>query len=296
MAHTGDYDIDITAELRRRGLPNFKRPEHVEIEFVSKMKRKADEAHRKGKPFISAATNNVLKHFGPRQSSRFSQDPEKAQQFLTRSGGFQDTVHLLRHVVTWGLTHVAAGALDVPSLFWFMLDILEIADAHGFQYAKTYSLTRLNKLKEAVDTFEVPGSVDEDARESSKRYLGDFLRSADTQLEQATLLGHLPRQPAPKADALPGPLARAWPDGTEERANATGSSHFEGGPKGNDEPKHKRQRGIETQICFNEDWARGWKCKDETCKRIHLDTRIAEDRERYARATSLSNKRSGGRR
>ena len=34
----------------------------------------------------------------------------------------------LRHLLTWGYSHVAVGAMDLPSVHIFILQILEISD------------------------------------------------------------------------------------------------------------------------------------------------------------------------
>ena len=80
-----DEAFDIQGALRRAGLDNFDRPEHIHEKFYAAAKKACAKAHAKGRPWVSDKTTDLLHSFAPYPSDRFDPDPTKAQHAAKRN-------------------------------------------------------------------------------------------------------------------------------------------------------------------------------------------------------------------
>ena len=263
-----DDDVfDITGALDDAGLHEFHRPEHIEQKLYGAAKQACKKAHRKGRPWVSEKTSDLLHGFVPNASDRFDPDPQRANR-LSQRKFFESFIHFYRHAQTWAFFHVAVGALSVSDAMWWLTDITELADARGEESAMRYVKTRLNAIKEDIVHFQTPKVVDETRREIAAGFLGQQLRLKDRSLEKeksvSSFKGH-------------GKLA-----GTFGKGDFGNSIKEIGFTDANLEHEAKPPRSVpppmSEQICLAHNPAKDKICPNwgNSCRRRHLDTTVAE--------------------
>jgi hypothetical protein len=259
-----DEFYDVSAHLKRAGLDVGRRPEHMRPHLMNRLQEQQGQADRKGRPYVSPATSELLRHWAPRPSPAFSLDPLRAADRLEqRAKQFEGPVHLLRHLLTWGLSHIAVGAFAHEDFWVFYMHVLEVMDARGFQTGRAYVFARLNQLVSLTEDFV--GSEDAAAdKVRAKGELRTFLRSCDDHLLQ-----HIQLESQP------------------QRSNQAGGASQHGTKEGGGEARRK--------ICFDHAPHLQKMCGAEKCDNIHLDTLTADGLDRYSRAKlkydSLADKR-----
>jgi hypothetical protein len=255
--------FDVRAAMQTAGFPDFDRPEHIPPAQLARMKEQADRHFTKARPFVSPATSNILKHFGPQASAIVHRDPTKAKaRQESRARAFESPTQLYRHLMTWGLSHTAVDAMDLPSLIAFVLSIMEIDDNHGFQTAQQYSLSRLNQLKDTIDLQANPSGTGTSDITAAKSFTGQFLRKTDEHL-LASLVTTRPSGTTggPKRDQgdHPGAGDTTKPNGGTPRLS---------------KPDNQ-------QICFDHRPHDSRPCARPNCARQHLDTSKPDQRTRF---------------
>ena len=105
-----DDDVfDITGALDDAGLHEFHRPEHIEQKLYGAAKQACKKAHRKGRPWVSEKTSDLLHGFVPNASDRFDPDPQRANR-LSQRKFFESFIHFYRHAQTWAQSNAASLA------------------------------------------------------------------------------------------------------------------------------------------------------------------------------------------
>ena len=207
-----------------------------------------EKAHTKGRPYLSAATGSLLKYWAPRPSAHFNIDPVKAKDRLTeRKNNFESQVRMQRHLLTWGLSHVGAGALDLQPFMQYYLHILEIFDAYDTSIGKQYMYVRMNLLIEDVENFTSTGATmsgsDEEKKKAAKDFVNTMLKKERQDILQSILI----------------------------------SAHHKGG-----HPKRPAEDHQDQQVCFSHNPAEGKTCSNQKeCKRQHLDTTRATELHKF---------------
>ena len=176
-----DEDIfDVMQAWEDSGVNLGPRPERIDGHLLGRLQEKVLRSHEKGRPHISAASTNLIKHWSPKATAYFNVNPAFAKDRLEgRKQAFEGPVQLLRHLMTWGLSHVAVKAFDFQPFLRFYLHIMEVMDANDIATAKTYLITRLHLLQEEIDVSTNSGTINPttgpDFHKTPKRFINDIL-------------------------------------------------------------------------------------------------------------------------
>ena len=307
-----DDTFDVTKGLADAGLGHFIRSEYVEPQRMARLSKSATTAINKRRPFVSQNAHKLLSSWVPMSTQCHGAHPDQARRSLTERKSFNSLAHFLRHKTTCLLAHVAVGVLDVPSLLWYLLEIIEFADAHGLEAAIAYDNGRTRQLQSIVDLHSSSvNSAAEQAQyrhqtdipkcetsDDAKKFMGRFLRRIDHELARDAAQGKIkPQKEPPKDDRdnhdrRDGKNRGAPRDRHRDRSRSKHRRDRQGDRdhKNRDDNKGGKGRGTPQQerpkyICFDHHPATGKKCPNgDSCQKQHLDTKNADDLARYDKA------------
>jgi hypothetical protein len=257
--------------MKSKGFWTWTRPETLEPSSLAKMKEHHQRMLDNGRPYVSYGTSNLLKIFAPRPSTYFDRDPARAAEKVeARSKAFEGAIHFLRHLTTWGMSHVAIGAFHLHNFWTFHMHITEVIDCYGFPIGQNYALARLNIIQQSVDlTLSAPRPAQPSGQPpSASTTVGLLLIHEDYALLQHLLLNHR----------------------RDTRTSASVKPH------GADSPSKGQQASRRaTQVCFLHDAAGKKSCPDQKRRgRLHLDTSKPSEKERFDKAKSAHDARVAG--
>ena len=262
--------FDITSVMKSKNFPRWGRSETLEPSTMARMREAMARHVEKGRPYVSFATGSLLKHFSPRPSAIWDQDPVRASERIdARSRAFESPIQLIRHLKTWAHVHIAIDAMSLHNYLLFELHILEILDAHGTAVGQQYLMTRLNQMKDEVDlTMSLPS----EAPRTGSNTLNRLLLEENPAILQNILINFGKRKSDHHYDK-DTPVKDRDPKGKGK------------GKEGNI-PKH---------VCFDEDARAKTICsrKGKGCDKTHLDTSNSEDAIRWDKAKVASTRFRG---
>ena len=304
-----DETYDITKGLREAGLGTFTRTEYIDPHRLHRMHKQAEKDLNRSRPYISTNSHKLVASWIPQATKVHGPQPDRARRALNDRKHFNSLAHFLRHKATMLLSHVAIHVLDVPSMLWYLLELIEFADAHSLEAAIAYDNGRTRTLQAYIDLHTEHNasqgtSIAEQARHQiqeglppcttpaeARLFMGKFLRQVDHELARDCASGIL------KPAATRGDDRRDQNDRRDSRRGGDGTP--EKPPK---RPRHDDRdatrradkadknavspdKNKKPYICFLEDPRNSKTCPEGSkCTKLHLNTTIKEEADRYDKA------------
>ncbi len=88
---------------------------------------------------------DLLKSWIPAASQTFGLHEAAASRTLTKRN-WESISHLVRHRLTWGLAHVALGALHHWAVHYYICELHELGQAHGLQFVIRYDRVKTQRI------------------------------------------------------------------------------------------------------------------------------------------------------
>ena len=183
------------------------------------------------------------------------------------------------------MSMIAIHNLDVSSAFWYLADLLEVADLHGVEILESYDRARMQNLLHKADTIshtDLFGSASPDKKTISE-WLGKELHKAAPETLKSII------------------LAKAVPSIRPGHCHQSDRTRRTDRGRDRDRSRSKGKPREDQMICFSHDPANGKTCdhkdkKDRPCRKQHLDTNEASAKTRFDNAKGkFGNSYKGGR-
>jgi hypothetical protein len=242
----------ITAALKAAGLPGWRRQEHIDPSRLSKLADKVKDAHQKNKPYIPSTSAEIGMKWYPRASSaHIDLAPSKHDKCKVKK--FINGPQLIRHRLTWGISMIAVGALDYPSLFLYIAELLELAQHHDLDTVEAYDMARMRKIIHEAETINTSDTTkcDIQSAEDAKAWLGARIAEPDPTTMKSILLSN------------------------------SGIKGFAGKTSKKEKKRSRSRSGDRTRICLYHNPRDNKKCTNEPCTYKHLDTTIEANWTKY---------------
>ena len=121
-------------KLNEAGMVNWKVPELTGTKRIGALARHAAKAHQKRRPFLSASSDNIAECWHPRPSEHWGVDPNAQSSAIHKRKKLSSAMQLIRHRLTWGFSHIAAGCLGLADLVFYITLLTEFGDVYGFEF------------------------------------------------------------------------------------------------------------------------------------------------------------------
>ena len=195
-------------------------------------------------------------------------------------GGLQGAASFLSNATVFWLSHLAIGQVDLASVLAHLLLLIRLIEEHSVSYASSYlnclliELLEKQKASVFVDVSEFISSRQDriltrlDLKLGSRPARVDKLGARDKGAGRGGLV----------KDKAPGKVKGGKPSVAAPARVQAGSR-----PPAVPSPASGKG-GARQQICFSENTLEDKKCSNTSCPRLHLDTRLPADLDRFLNA------------
>ena len=136
-----DQTYDITKHIEDQGLKNWRRPEHIDPAKLRRIAKKAEKHFEQQRPYLPKTSCDLQRYWAPQPSNQYILSARKS------AGPIKTDIDVVRHRLTWAMSMVAVKALDISAAFWYIADLLEVADiVDDTKILAEYDKTRIQQI------------------------------------------------------------------------------------------------------------------------------------------------------